>query len=505
MGALAQLSQSRVEAEPGRTATIAVTVRNTGTVVDRYTFAALGAAEPWVSFSPDSLSLFPEASGTVNVILAPPRQPTVPAGPTPLGVRITSSEDPAGSVVEEATIDVGAFSAITLELVPRVTRGRVTGRTQLAVDNRSNCSYRARVEGTDPRMALQFRFRPPVVDVAPGNAQFVKVSLRPSSRFWKGPEKTRPFQLILRDEQAEPDQIGVLAGTPPPAGIAGVEFGDAETSPAVGRAGIPGPATRPAAGATGSPADGAAPGTDTARAAVPVAEARAVSLAEPPASPHKAEISTDGSMLQEPLLPRWLVAALGALVALAVLLAILWFSLFKPQVKSTAQNEVNKQLAANGITPVGSKSASGANGSSPSGAGAGSSGGSGANSGAGGAGSSTVVGGSTSGSGGAGLTVNGGVQATGNGTKVVFTVPNGRTLQVTDILVQNSAGAAGTLTLARSGTPVMSWSLANFRDLDYHWITPTMFGSNSQMQLVVADCSGTCTPGIYYAGRLVTG
>ena len=48
----------------------------------------------------------------------------------------------------------------------------------------------------------------------------------------------------------------------------------------------------------------------------------------------------------------------------------------------------------------------------------------------------------------------------------------------------------------------MSWSLANFRDLDYHWITPTMFGSNSQMQLVVADCSGTCTPDDY-VGRLV--
>ena len=51
----------------------------------------------------------------------------------------------------------------------------------------------------------------------------------------------------------------------------------------------------------------------------------------------------------------------------------------------------------------------------------------------------------------------------------------------------------------------MSWSMANFRDLDYHWITPTVFGPSSQMQLVVSGCSGTCTPGIYYAGRLVSG
>jgi hypothetical protein len=32
-----------------------------------------------------------------------------------------------------------------------------------------------------------------------------------------------------------------------------------------------------------------------------------------------------------------------------------------------------------------------------------------------------------------------------------------------------------------------------------------VFGPNTQMQLVVANCAGTCTPGIYYAGRLVSG
>ncbi len=374
MGALAQLSQSRVEVEPGRTATVTVTVRNTGTVVDRYTFEVLGAAAPWVRFSPDSLSLFPEASGTVNLVLAPPREPTVHAGPTPMGVRITSSEDPEGSVVEEGTIDVGAFSDITLELVPRVARGRVVGRAQLAVDNRSNCSYRARAEGTDPQMALQFRFRPAVVDIAPGGAQFVKVAIRPSSRFWKGPERTRPFRLVLRDDQAEPDQVGVLVGTLPPAEIAGVESAEPADSPTVGRTGTASPVTRapgPAPAEERTPdGTGAAPGDWAAAEAVPA------DLGERVPSPHKEEISTDGSLLQEPLLPRWLLAAAGALVALAVLAAILWFALFKPQVKSTAQNEVNKQLAANGITPVnpskGSKTGSGGgNGSSGTGGGSG--------------------------------------------------------------------------------------------------------------------------------------
>ena len=85
------------------------------------------------------------------------------------------------------------------------------------------------------------------------------------------------------------------------------------------------------------------------------------------------------------------------------------------------------------------------------------------------------------------------------------TFPKGRSLQITDLLVENSAGAAGNLTLARNGTPMMQWAMANFRDLDYHWITPTVFGPGSQVQMVVSGCTGACTPAIYTAGHLVSG
>ena len=44
MGAIAQLSHEAVDVEPGRTATFAIRVRNGGTVVDRFSFEALGTA-----------------------------------------------------------------------------------------------------------------------------------------------------------------------------------------------------------------------------------------------------------------------------------------------------------------------------------------------------------------------------------------------------------------------------------------------------------------------------
>jgi hypothetical protein len=450
-----------------------MTVRNTGTVVDRFSFEALGSLAPWVTFAPTTLSLFPQASGIVNVILAPRRDPTVTAGPVPLGIRLASSEDPGATVVEETTVHVAPFSDVTMELVPRVSRGRVTGRTQLAVDNRSNCTYRGELSGTDPQGQVGIAFRPPIVDVAPGAAAFVKIALRPRRRFWKGPEKTIPFRLTLTNEP-----VAIPAARQSDL-LHADTFGAADHDLTRG-----GPAVAPPS----------------------------------PPSPHPKEIFADGSLLQGPLLPRWLLALAAALVGLAVLLAILWFALFRPQIRSTAQNEVNKQLAANGITsavPVGnskggsktgtsgggkqnganqngtSQNAAGPNGSSQS---------AGANS----PGSGATSGGTNATEIGAGGTINKVRQAAGNGTYVVFAVPNGRSLQVTDLLVENSAGEAGDLTLALNGTPVMQWAMANFRDLDYHWITPTVFGSGSQVQMIVSGCSGTCTPAIYAAGHLVS-
>jgi hypothetical protein len=46
--------------------------------------------------------------------------------------------------------------------------------------------------------------------------------------------------------------------------------------------------------------------------------------------------------------------------------------------------------------------------------------------------------------------------------------------------------------------------MANFRDLDYHWITPIYFNAHSQLQLTVKDCAGVCTPSLYFAGNLTS-
>lgn len=405
MGAVVQLSTGDIDVEPGRPATLTIQVRNTGNVVDRFGFEALGPGAEWVTFSPETLSLFPQASGSVNVVISAPREPSAAAGETPLGLRVTSSEDPAGSVVEEATMKVAAFSAITTELIPRMARGRFYGTAKLAVDNLSNCAYAASVSGTDPRGALDLGFSPASVEVPPGQTVFVKARMRPLKRFWRGPSVTLPYKVVL-DVPAD----------------------------------VPGP--------------------------------------------HPPSATADGTLTQEALLPKWLWKAVAALLALVVLLVILWFALFKPQIRSTAKDQVKKQLQAAGLvsTPAAPGGSASKGGTSTA--------------------ATTPPASSSPGSPSTSQSINGSAQASGNGSQVVYTVPPGKTLLMTDLLVENPAGDTGTLILARSGTPLMQWSLANFRDLDYHWITPTVFGPGTQIQLVVSGCPGACTPGLYYAGSL---
>ena len=122
----------------------------------------------------------------------------------PFGLHAVSREDPAGSSVEEGTVQVGAFMDPFAELVPRTSRGSRSGSHDLAVDNRGNVRLNAEVEAADADRLLEFDVNPPGVVVEPGMAQFAKLKVKPTKRFWRGSPKTRPFQLVVRSEGSPP-------------------------------------------------------------------------------------------------------------------------------------------------------------------------------------------------------------------------------------------------------------------------------------------------------------
>jgi hypothetical protein len=207
MGATARLSDPAVRAEPGAEEVCPVTVRNTGTVVDEFTFAVLGEAAAWATVEPASLSLLPGAEGSTTVRFRPPRDATTPQGRVPFAVRVASKEDPQGSVVEEGSLDVGAFVDISAEVVPRTSRGRQTGRHEVAIDNRGNAAVEAQVSGSDPDEALTFHFSAASVVSAPGTASFSRFRVSARGLLWRGTPATIPFTVTVTAQGQQPIRL----------------------------------------------------------------------------------------------------------------------------------------------------------------------------------------------------------------------------------------------------------------------------------------------------------
>ena len=194
-------------------------------------------------------------------------------------------------------------------------------------------------------------------------------------------------------------------------------------------------------------------------------------------------LAVDGSLVQEALLPKWLLPALAALA----ILAIAWFALLRPAIDDHVDEAVAAQLG----TQDG-----GGGGGDGSGSGDGSGGGPGG--GPGGGGGQSGSGGSDGGSGGAVALFDKRLACPGKGGS--FKVPKDKQLQITDVVFGNPDGTTGKLTLRRGDSPLLVQQLANFRDLDFHFVTPIVV---SEEQALVLDCSGSASAAVLVSGHLI--
>lgn len=198
------MSLTELTVAPGTETRTTLRVRNTGGVVDQFDLAVLGGAAEWASVEPPSISLFPGAEQSVEVVFRPAKISSITAGRTTFAVKASSREDPQGSSVEEGVIDVLPFDDRTAELIPRTSKGKRSAAHDLAVDNRGNAPVNVTFTGLDPEGTLQFEFEPVQLTVEPGTAQFAKVKVKPARGFWRGPNKTLPFTVSADEEGQAP-------------------------------------------------------------------------------------------------------------------------------------------------------------------------------------------------------------------------------------------------------------------------------------------------------------
>lgn len=429
MGAITSLEHRSIAVQPGGEATCVVLVRNTGTVVDQFTVDVLGAARDLAEADPAVVNLLPDEESPVVVRFRPPRSPEIRAGALPFGIRVSSREDPAGTVVEEGTLDIEEFTDIRVELVPRRPRGRRRASCEAAVDNFGNHPVDLDIDALDPDQNLRFNPEHTELTLEPGTAAFVGLLIRPERRFLQGPERVHPFQVRVTGDEVGP-------------------------------------------------------------------------------------VVADGAMVQGPLLPKWLPLALAALLALLVGLVVLWFTVVRGAIRSTARAAVDEQVqdvaaTANEAKAQSDQALQTARGEAPA------------------PGSPAGGGGAPAGPGAPGAP---GAPAAGAPVRepIAFRIPTGapiaagpddftpfssqlpadRTVTVADLVLQNPLGDSGILRILRVAgnqeTVLLEVGLNNFRDLDYHFVQPLRFLPGEQIVLAV-NCQNPpernqCTPSASFSG-----
>ena len=440
MGAEATLRPGRLPVAPGGEAHTEISVKNNGLVVDSFALSVLGEAAHWAVCEPDAVSLFPGQDAVARILVRPPLNSDVPYGPVPFGVRVASSEDPPGSIVEEGVLDVVPLPIVTADMSPRTgrARGMRASRHRVAVDNQGNAPVIIELAGYDEADTVNVQVRPTELEVPPGSAAFAQVRVRARRRFWRGPGVTHRFQVI-----AHP-----LGGDGP--------------------------------------------------------------------------VRSDGTLLQEAVLPSWLPKAVALTAAAAVAAVALWFGVLRPAVRDAATNagtaaaQKTVNLALQQGAPGGSPAKSGAAGSGAAAANStpspkASAGAKSSSKPAAGAKSSSKPAAGTAAAPGAS---NGPGSSTGKTASVPFaltldtgnptiTAPAKHALALTDLVMQNPAGDQGTLTLSRAGQVLFSEQLADFRDYDLHFITAIMVtaGQNFRFSVSCTNPKGkACTPVVLISG-----
>ncbi|WP_030207418.1 hypothetical protein [Streptomyces sp. NRRL S-87] len=395
----AHLDASPTSVLPGEEVRIPLELRNSGNVVEAYSFEVLGPAARWSVVEPATISLYPNTAGQVELVVRPPRDTTVAPGELTYGVRVLPQEQPQHATVPEGVLHVRPYAEFAAELTPRMGTGRTGAGYRVALDNRGNYPLSVALSGKDTGDLLKFGLPSGPTLVEPGRAAFVKVPVKPKRWLWRGTPVPHAFQL------------------------------------------------------------------------------HAVPAAGPEGAPEVAPVALDGSLLQRPVLSPGLLKAVLAVVALAAVLAGLWFGVLRPVVRSAAKEAVKEPVkAAQAKAEEAKKAAEDAKK-----AGGGDGGSDGKPGGKpGGPGSSPSPSPSPSpkkpGEGpgpqpqaalfSARLTA---AAAAGGSDTATYTVPEGKVLRLTGLILENPQGDNGTVVFSVGGKPLLAPALENFREQDFHW------------------------------------
>jgi hypothetical protein len=241
-------------------------------------------------------------------------------------------------------------------------------------------------------------------------------------------------------------------------------------------------------------------------------------------APDQPPINAEGTVVQQQLLPKWLLPVAVAALAAAVALTVLWFTLVKPTVQTSAREAAKEQAKVENAAMMAQvdQAQTKADKAEDKAAAAEKK----VDDMAGGAVPGAGTGGGHATEGPNGVDISSGQAVDFRITTDPdaqpdpdefdkFKVPAGvvpadKTLVITDIILQNPRGDAGLLQIKRGDDVLYETGLQNFRDLDYHFLEPLTFAPDKPLTIEVScqlpgapePATGKCRPSVSFSGRL---
>lgn len=185
-----------IDVIPGTMQRFVMTLHNTGAIVDQFTLSLNGLDSDWYMLEPNSITLFPGASGQAELSVYPPTGTTSAAGAYPITVDIASASAPDGGGTFNSTINVGTVGQLGMEVRPSTAQGR-RAAFRVIWQNRTNAPVTVELDARDTEEGLRYRIDPEGgVDVPAGGEQTVEVAVKPEHRETIG--EPHPYQIAFR-------------------------------------------------------------------------------------------------------------------------------------------------------------------------------------------------------------------------------------------------------------------------------------------------------------------
>ncbi|MFT4165529.1 MAG: hypothetical protein QM650_09840 [Microlunatus sp.] len=201
------LDLDHVMVEPGGQASVTVTVRNLGSIVEGYRIEVVGeGVSQWVDVLPPEVSVYPQQEATAVVVFSPPGGAGAPGGTWPFGILVRSTEDADASAVAEGDLEIGKVFGLQAKLLPVNSSGRWNGRHVIQVTNWGNSPVTLKLSATDADQALGFMIRPETVEVPLGGTATARLWAKTKAPTLRGTPTRIPFTVTGERQGAPPPQ-----------------------------------------------------------------------------------------------------------------------------------------------------------------------------------------------------------------------------------------------------------------------------------------------------------